>query len=895
MRLARILSGSLGAKSTILADAAPLRRILLDATVMIEQLLPWHTLSADAALAALQSSPTGLGSEEVLRRRDRFGPNLLPEPASRGLAAVFLAQFMSPFIYLLLAAGAVSLALGDLTDAGFIFVVLLVNASIGAVQEWRAESRASALRGLVQTRIAAYRDRRPQSIDGRDLVPGDVVQIVTGLRLPADMRLLSAYELQVDESSLTGESLPVQKQAAVTVDTATGIGDRVNMLFAGCTANSGRGIAVVTETGTATQLGQLAEAMRAAPPALPPLVLRMQRFTHFVAIAILVVIAAIATLELLRGTALAEVFLVAVALAVSAIPEGLPVAMTIALSISVHRMAARNVVVRHLPAVEGLGACTLIASDKTGTLTQNRLTVRRLWLPLDGEIDIGQAIPDAARPLALAGALCNEASLGPEGDSRGAVGDTVDIAFLVLAAKAGLTRPTLTLSHPDVAAIPYEPELGYAASFRREPTGLVAYVKGAAEILLPMCGTTEPAPVAAVERLAQAGHRVLALASGPVQAPEQAALTGLTLIGLAGLIDPLRPEAADAVRQCRSAGISVRMITGDHPSTALAIGHDLGLAERREEVVTGGELPDLAGPAFDDTVARALIFARIAPLQKLAIVQSLQRQGHFVAVTGDGVNDAPAIRAANIGIAMGRGGTDVARDAADLILADDNFASIVAGVEEGRVAYDNIRKVIYLVIATGAAEIVIFLLAVAFGLPAPLTAVQLLWLNLVTNGIQDVALAFEKGEPGVLQRRPRPPQQRIFDRRMIEQVILAGSYTGAATFAFYIWALGAGWELAAVKNALLWLLICFENAQVMNARSERRSLFRLPLANNRFLILGIVGAQAVHIGAMFTPGLNQLLGITPLPEHQWLPLAILAVTVIPLMEIYKYLTGRRGD
>ena len=868
--------------------------------------MPWHATAAGEVLARFGTSMAGLPAAEIAARRARFGANVLPEGRRKTVLAVFLHQFKSPFIYLLLVAGAISVGLGEVADAGFIFSVLLLNAAIGTFQEWRAETRARALTRLVQSYVVVRRDGARRRIDGRELVPGDVIEVESGLKVPADARLLGAEELSADESLLTGESTPVTKGAARPVAAEAVLADRTTMLHAGSTVLAGRGAGVVVATGAATQIGRIAASLATTPAAEPPLLLRMARFTRFVAIVMVAVIAALALIEIGRGAGLAEVFLLAVALAVSAIPEGLPVAMTIALSIAVSRMASRHVVVRVLPAVEGLGACTLIASDKTGTLTRNELTVWRLWLPELGELNLdGGGAPwtageeadpvlvDALRRLALAGALCNEASLGAGGDDGRAVGDTVDIAFLRFAAGQGLRRETLDSEYPELGAVRYEPQRRYAASFRRQDGRGVAHAKGAAETILPMCRNVPADAEAAVMRLAADGFRVLAVAAGPVAAAEAGSLRGLDLLGLVGLIDPLRPEAAGAVQRCREAGVTVCMVTGDHPLTALAISRDLGLARSPDQVVTGAELSKLDGVAFDAAVARGRVFARIEPLQKLAIVEAMQRQGHFVAVTGDGVNDAPALRAASIGVAMGRAGTDVARDASDLILTDDNFASIVNGIEEGRVAYDNVRKVIYLVIATGAAEILLFLLAVAFGLPAPLTAVQLLWLNLVTNGIQDVALAFEKGEPGVLTRRPRPPAQPIFDRQMIEQVLVSGGWTGLLAFLFYAWALDAGWSHAAAQNALLWLVICFENAHAFNCRSERRSVLQVPFANNRFLVLGVLGAQGVHVAAMLTPGLSDVLGIAPLAPLDWLVLLAVAATLVPLMELYKTMVRRR--
>lgn len=844
---------------------------------------PPHAASPAALFAQLGSGRQGLSAREAAARRARFGPNELPERAVRSLFVIYLSQFRSPFIYLLLAAAAVSLGFGKVTDALFILGVLCFNAAIGAFQESRAESRARALRALVASWVTVWRDGAAQRLDGREIVPGDVVQVETGLRIPADIRLFESRDLKVDESLLTGESVPVGKDAGATAAADAPLGDRTTMLHAGSTVVGGRASGIVVATAASTEVGRIAARIAAAPPSPPPLIRRMERFTRALAIAMVGVVALLGGVEWMRGAGLAEVFLIAVALAVSAIPEGLPVAMTVALSISVSRMGKRNVVVRNLPAVEGLGSCTLIASDKTGTLTLNELTVATLWLPGIGRC--AAADPRAAA-LARAGALCNEATLGPDGSRTDAAGDTVDIAFLAFAAMHG--EDLAALRARVLSRIPYEPELRFAAAFHGHEGAIAAALKGAPETILPMCQPSEHAADEAAA-LAASGYRVIAIAEGPVDEPTLDSLHGLRLLGLAGIMDPVRPEAPDAVARAHRAGIDVRMITGDHPLTARTIARTLGIADDGATVATGADLAAATPDRFEALVRDSRVFARIEPLQKLRIVETLRAQGHIVAVTGDGINDAAALHAADIGVAMGRGGTDVAREAADLIVVDDNFASIVAGIEEGRIAYDNVRKVIQVVVATGAAEILIFVLATAFGLPTPLTAVQLLWLNLVTNGIQDVAIACERGEPGRLEQKPRPPGQPIFDRLMTTQVLLAGGYIGAVSFAVYAWMLDAGFGIAAAQNALLWLIVCFENAHCFNSRSERRSVFAIPLRANPVLVFGVLATQGLQIAAPFVPGLQGVLGVEVLSLAEWLALAAIALTVIPLMEAFKRL------
>ncbi|HEU5179115.1 MAG TPA: HAD-IC family P-type ATPase [Burkholderiales bacterium] len=801
----------------------------------------------------------GLTHAEAQVRLARYGRNVLPHVAPPTLAALFLRQFKSPLMYVLLGAAVVSTALGQWSDAAFIFAAVLINAFIGTYQEHSAERTAEALHNLVSPRALVERDGAAREIDAGDIVPGDVVLLESGNKVPADLRLVAATNFTLDESLLTGESLPVQKGTAA-------------MAFAGTLVRSGRARGEVVATGLSTELGRIAGAVLGAAHPKAPLVVRMERFTQWITLAAGGAALLVAAVSFARGATLADVFVLAVALAVSSVPEGLPVALTVALAVGTQRMARRNVIVRRLVAVEALGSCTHIASDKTGTLTQNRLAVRRVHL---AEGDPGR--------FARAAALASEAR-----------GDTVDEALLEYARAAA----PADLHAPQIGAIPYEPEQRFAASLNRCADGDRVSVKGALETLLPMCAPANVEALRAAERaFAAEGYRVLALAEGPLtlaaEEPLRAAhLQGLTLLGLAAMSDPPRPEARDAVAACRRAGIEVSMVTGDHPVTAAAVARDLGLAG---EVVTGADLAAAgrAGePALDALVANARIFARVAPEQKTAIVDSLQRRGHFVAVTGDGVNDAPALRAAHVGVAMGGRGTDVARESAELVITDDNFASLVAGVEQGRVAYANVRKVIFLLVSTGAAEIVLFLLALAANVPLPLLAVQLLWLNLVTNGIQDVALAFEPAEGDELARPPRAPQERIFDRMMLERVALSALLIGGIAFGVYQWLLARGASVEDARNSVLLLMVLFENMQSFNSRSERLSVFRHHPLRNKFLVFGTLAAQLVHIGAMYTPGLREVLGVHPVSAAHWVELLALASTILVAMELHKLC--RRG-
>lgn len=896
----------------------------------------WHTLTAAEALAAQKVDAEGLTEDEAARRLADQGPNRLPRPARAGPLVLYVRQFASPLVYLLLAATVVSLFVGEWSDAVFIFAVLQLNAVIGALQEWRAENAAAALDAMMRNRVVVLRAGSSREVDAAELVCGDVVRLESGGRVPADLRLLSQQELTVDESLLTGESLPVDKDAEALAAAGAPLPQRSNQLFAGTTVLTGRALALVVACGSDTQIGQIAKVLAQPDQAPPPLIARLESVSRLIGFATLAAIAVLAAVQLAQGVSLLTVFLVAVALAVAAIPEGLPVAITVALSIATARMARRNVIVRALPAVEGLGACTLIASDKTGTLTCNELTVKQILLfddagpavaakvggegySREGSLDVDGRAPSQQAlagfsDLARSAAICNEAEVVFEENGVEVLGDTVDAAFLVLAAKLDVDAGGARIGQPQLGMIPYEPQRRFAATFvagtedqpRETDGGATVHVKGALEALLPMCdGLDGERALAAAAAMAGRGYRVLAVARGTVsrdaaQKADPAALRYLRLLGLVGLMDPLRPEVPAALRRCGQAGVSVVMVTGDHPETARAIGRELGLGRggaRGGPAVTTGAMLSRAGAGtegFDTLVRKTDVFARVEPVQKLQIVQALQRAGHLVAVTGDGVNDAPALATADIGVAMGAGGTDVARGAADLILTDDNFTSIVGGIEEGRIAYDNIRKLIYLLISTGLGEIVLFLLAILAGLPLPLFAVQLLWLNLVTNGIQHIALALEKGEPGILQRRPRPRDEQLFDRRMVGQVMAAGSYMGGCAFVFYYWCLASGLAEEEARNLVLLLMVLFENVHAINARSERLSAFAVPLMANPFLILAVLAAQALHMAALYMPGLSTVLVVQPVSVGEWLLVAGLALSLLGVMELWKRLVARRG-
>ncbi|PKH06184.1 HAD-IC family P-type ATPase [Moritella sp. Urea-trap-13] len=875
-----------------------------------------------------QSYPPNLTGEQAEKNLTKFGPNILPESKPPNIGIVFLRQFKSPFIYVLLVAAVLSFFLGQKINAFFILVVLFINAVIGTFQEYSAERAASALKKMVPSYATVIRNNKPIKIHSQDVVLDDLVQLVPGDKVPADILLCTNNGLQIDESMLTGESVAAYKSVKqplgrgienglAKADSITG---QNQCCFAGTVVMRGRGSGHVTATGINTEIGKITTDVE-GQQTKPPLLQRIEAFTLRITYGILILITFIFIITLLRGDELGSVFLLAVALAVSAIPEGLPAAITVALAIGMLRMAKRQVIIRNLLAVEALGSCTYIASDKTGTLTVNEMTIQHIWLAdgcqyqVSGEgVDVQGEIraingQDNNRPvelLTLAGLLANEAYLEKTESGWSGQGDMVDVAFLVLAAKYGIDYKEAQALYPELAQIPYESERAYCASINRYQGKSCIFVKGSVETLLEMCGNddTKPAIAQQANTLASKGYRVLGLAYGYIDEdvngitvkPEDA-LHDLNFAGMVGMIDPLRPDVKNAVEKCKAARINVAMITGDHPITALALAVQAGIADKSMSAITGLQLNaayELGPDKFSECVHSTNVFARVSPHQKKQIIEQIMNDGDFVAVTGDGVNDAPALKHAHVGIAMGLRGTDVARESADIILTDDHFTSIVQGILQGRIVYNNIRKVIYLLISTGAAEILLVMFSLLFGTPLPLLPLQLLWLNLVTNGIQDKALAFEPEEGSELDQPARSPNEAIFNHRMIERVVVTAIVMGSLAFVLFKWQIDQGVSEFDARNVTLLLMVLFENVHVLNSRSERLSIFKQYFFGNKLLLFGMLAAQGVHIAAMYTPGLQTLLQIKPVSFAQWSSLLGIALLLIGVDELHKWIDSRRN-
>jgi calcium-translocating P-type ATPase len=873
----------------------------------------WHALDHERVSSLLETRSTGLSADEIDVRLSAHGPNELPESEPTSPLVVLLHQVRSPLIYILVLAAGVTIVIGEYVDAAVIAAVVILNTAIGFVQERRAEASVRSLMKLVSPVARVIRAGREREIESRRLVPGDVVLLESGARVPADIRLSATTTLAIDESLLTGESVPAAKESGVLGATAA-VADRRNMAYTGSIVSTGRGRGYVVATGGSTELGAIAESIRGEISAATPLQRRMDRFAKIVSV--VVGLGALSTfgVGLAMGEPATDMFMVAVAFAVATIPEGLPVVLTITLATGVRRMARRNAILRRLPAVETLGSTTVIGSDKTGTLTENRMTVVELWAAdrtLELDSDEEAAAPDAvaegspAQQALLAAVLANEAELYGTGTQAERQGDPTEVALLVAARRLGVSHEQAREQHASYDEIPFEPENQYSASFRRAGERHVVFVKGAPERVLSMSGSMmtaegacpldEAAVLEAAASMAGRGLRVLALATReldhdprPGGHPE-----ALCFAGLVGMVDPPRAGVHEAIIGCQQAGIRVLMITGDHAATARAIGTQLGIVEEGAPVLTGREMAGLSDAELEQRVAEVSVFARVAPEQKLAVVRALQNRGEVVAVTGDGVNDAPALKAAEIGVAMGRSGTDVAREAADMVLADDNFVSIYAAVEEGRVTFDNVRKVTFFLISTGAALMLAILATLAMGWPLPFLPAQLLWLNLVTNGLLDVALAFEPGEKGVLERPPRKRNEGIVSKLLWERTVVAGAVMAVGTLLMFRWELDASGSLPRAQTVALTTMVMFQIIHVGNARSEYLSAFRKSPFSNRFLFISAAASLLVHVGALYLPATQFVLRVEPLVDWEvWAKMLAFAATIVLVMELHKLLRGR---
>ncbi len=888
----------------------------------------WHSLPPEEAARRLDTDPgKGLSAAEVEQRRAIYGLNRLTPRRRQSAFRRFMAQFHQPLVYILLVATGVALYFGEWVDASVIFGVVFINAIVGFLQESKAEKAIEALEKMVVTEATVRRDGRKLRIPAEQLVPGDVILLQSGDKTPADARLLTLRTLRVDEAALTGESVPVEKDPEPLPEN-TLLADRRNLVFAGTLVTYGQAECVVCATGDRTELGRIATLVFEAVEISTPLTRKIAQFSRLLLIAILVLAALTFLVGISRGESAVEMFMAAVALAVGAIPEGLPVAITITLAVGVSRMAARRAIIRKLPAVETLGSTTVICSDKTGTLTQNQMTVQDIraggqryavsgsGYEAQGEIQPeGEAdAPRAALEECLrAGALCNESQLLSENGRLILNGDPTEVALLVSARKAGMSEADLHTACPRVDAIPFESEHQYMATLHTLPgaSERVIYMKGAVERLIERCDKavaadgTETAFDAddvrrQAEEMASRGLRVLAFARRRAPADQRRlhhedVAAGMAFLGLQGMMDPPRPEATAAVAKCRSAGIRVKMITGDHALTAAAIARQMGLGGDDLVAVTGRDLEKHSDEELVEVAQRASVFARVAPEQKLRLVKALQSRGEVVAMTGDGVNDAPALKQANIGVAMGITGTDVAKGASDMVLTDDNFASIEAAVEEGRNVFDNLTKFIVWTLPTNLGEGLIILTAILAGVVLPILPVQLLYINMSTALLLGLLLVFEPKERDLMDRPPRDPKQPLLTNTLLLRMGLVSVLMLAGAFGLFVWERSARQATdEQARTIAMNVIVMIETLYVLNCRSLTRSMFSVGLFSNRLLLGGIAAMIAAQMAMTYLPLANRLFHTAPISAGAWARIMAVALFVYMVVAAEKALRRRLG-
>lgn len=852
--------------------------------------------SVQETLKILETSEEGLTSKEANKRLEKYGANELPRPAEESIFHLFISQFENPIELILVMTVVFSFIAKEYIDAIALIFIILIDVIMGTYEEWKARKDAESLTNMIKVTARVIRNGKEIEIPSKDLTLGDLMLLESGDKISADARIIDSHNFQVNESSLTGESIGIVKNNQV-LNGEIPLAERKNMAYAGTTVITGRAQVIVTSTSTYTEIGRIADKVSHTEEEKSPLTIRIEKFSKQISI-IIIFIAIITTCVLLsKGYPLNSIFLSVIALSVSAMPEGLPLALTMALTIASKRMAKKNVIVKKLNSVESLGSCTVIASDKTGTLTVNEQTAKEIVLADGSKYEItgsgyngdGKVIPVAnaplekAREIALLGAINNEAHLEFKGNTWDSFGDSIDIAFLSLAAKLNITsKPKI------IETIPYESENQFSAVFYKKGPDTYCTIKGSLEKVLTFSESKEEYHKQN-EELTKKGYRIIALADGKVNGTTLTDIKKLNFIGMVAFIDPIRDEVKSSLKECQKAGIKVVMITGDHPLTAFSIAKELGLCSKKEEVATFKEVEEYRKKGekkFDEFVSKIKVFSRVTPLDKLDIVNSFKRQGEFIAVTGDGVNDAPAIKAANIGIAMGSG-TDVAKETASMIVTDDNFTSIVEGIKEGRTAYSNIRKIILFLLGCGFAEVTFFLLSIAFGYDIPLVAIQLLWLNIITDGMQDVALSFEKTEKDVMSAKPRSTKESLFSKDLMIEVLILGITISLVVFLTWKFMLDNETNLITARSVIMMLMVFIQNVDVLNCRSEKKSVFKKTLLDNKIVILTVFGSIILQIIVSELDFTAKFLKVTPLAPITIAKIFFLSLIVIVVFEIYK--------
>ena len=883
----------------------------MSAVADVEDARTHHDVTVPDLLLDLQCDHrTGLDEAEAARRLELHGPNELPHTRTAGPLLRFVRQMHNPLIYVLVAAGLVTLFLGEFVDSSVIFGVVFLNALVGFIQESKAGSALHALQSMVHTEAWVVRAAHKQRIRSELLVPGDLVVLETGDKVPADLRLVSQAELRIDESTLTGESLPVPKEDVV-LPTATPVADRRNMGFSGTFVTGGTGAGIVVATGGGTELGEIHRLVGSASTLATPLTRKLAGFSGWLTVVILGLAAITFTIGVVRGEPAAAMFTAAVALAVGAIPEGLPAAVTITLAIGVSRMARRGAVIRRLPAVETLGGATVICSDKTGTLTENRMTVRSLWtvtdeiavpLPGAGQDPASLVLSDqAARWCLLVGASCNDSRLSDDGEG---LGDPTETAMLVVARTYGVDPHPLRR----LDTVTFSSERQYMATTHHDSASgdELLMVKGGVERVLALChaqmtasggsqALDEGGILSAADRLAGQGMRVLATAVDRAPAPGALGRLGtgggpaLTFVGLQAMLDPPRATAAAAVRSCRSAGLAIKMITGDHARTAESIARQIGLIDDSDEgrVLTGADLDLIDDASLPEAVEVTAVFARVSPSQKLRLVEALQARNHVVAMTGDGVNDAPALKQADIGVAMGLGGTEVAKDAGDMVLTDDDFATIEAAVEEGRGVFDNLTKFIVWTLPTNMGEGMVILVAIILGTSLPILPTQILWINMTTAVVLGLMLAWEPKEPGIMTRPPRDPRKSLLTGPVIFRTLLVSALLVVGTWWVFDYELSHGESLAASRTAAANVFVTVEAFYLFSCRSLSRPVWRTAFFANKWLLVGVAVQAVGQIAFTYLPAMNTLFQTAPIGAQTWGRIFLVATAAALVVAVDK--------
>ncbi|MDP6099984.1 MAG: calcium-transporting P-type ATPase, PMR1-type [Dehalococcoidia bacterium] len=879
----------------------------------------WHTLTVEEGLSRLDTQLQGLTTIEAQERLARLGPNALQAKKRQPPVILFLEQFKSFLIIILLFAVVASAILGNTLEAALILVIVVFAAGLGFAQEYRAERAIEALARMAAPSATVIRDGKEQEIDAQKLVPGDVLVLLTGDRVPADLRLMEAANLRADEASLTGESVPVGKAVTALSSGDHPVAERNNMAFMGTSVVYGRGRGVVVATGMQTHFGQIAGMLQTVETRQTPLQQSLDRLGRWIGVAAFSIVGVVFGLGLMRGEDVLEMFIWAVSLAVAAVPEALPAVVTISLALGVQRMVKRHALVRRLSAVETLGSTTIICSDKTGTLTQDQMTVRQLYFngataevtgtgyePQGQFLREGQPVSAGDAHLGMLlriGALCNDSSLRQDNDSWTVRGDPTEGALVVVAAKYGVDPEALRDEWVRTDEVPFSSESRRMTTVHASPEGRIAMSKGATEVILDACfhiyedGEVRPLETAGQEAIlsvnqdmARNALRVLALAYKPLNGDERVG-EGLVFAGLVGMMDPPRQEAKAAIAQCDTAGIKSVMITGDHQLTASAIARELGLL-KNGAVLSGNEIERMTDEELIEAVQRTEVYARVSPAHKFRIVSALTQQGHLVAMTGDGVNDAPALKKADIGVAMGITGTDVSKEASEMILTDDNFASIVAAVEEGRTIFANIRKFLMYMFSTNLGELLLVLVAVLLNFPLPLTAIQLLFINLVTDGLPALALAVDPSDPDIMQRPPRDARKPVLEPPDLALVALGGAWSGLVNLYLFIGALNGGRGLLEAQALTFLCLVLIQYFKAFNFRSDRLSILRIGPFANRWLVRAVLLNSLLMLPVVYIPFLQGPFHTFSLGLMDWALVMGLAFTVVPVLEAGKWLRRR---